>query len=96
MISFVMPEQCKTCIFRPGNLMHLEDGRLEEMCAITDTKDDNVICHQSEGLMGNIRCKAWCKGSVDRRPGFAVRFMQQHGLLQELPPEYMKELNDKP
>jgi hypothetical protein len=90
MITFVMPEQCKTCIFRPGNLMHLAEGTLEDMVRKTDKKDDNVICHQSEGLMGTIRCKAWCKGSVDRRPGFAVRFMQEHKILRELPQEYIQ------
>lgn len=27
----VCKTMCKTCIFRPGNLFHLEPGRLEQM-----------------------------------------------------------------
>lgn len=84
MITFVMKEQCETCIFRPGNPMHLEEGRLQAMINQTDADDTNVVCHQSAGLKGAIRCEAWCRGSVDRKPGQAVRMMRDLGILEEL------------
>jgi hypothetical protein len=84
MIPFVMKERCSTCIFRPGNLMNLAEGRLEQLVAETDAKDENVRCHQSDGLVGKLRCEAWCRGSVDRRPGDAVRLMRELGILQEI------------
>ena len=67
--------------------MHLELGRVQAMCEETDVADTNVICHQSAGLMGTIRQEAWCRGSVDRRPGGAVRLMRELGVLTEITPD---------
>lgn len=78
-MSNVMRQMCSTCIFRPGNPMHLRPGRLEDMCRETDAKDTNVICHKSKGLMDEIPVEAFCRGSVDRRPGKLVRFMEWAG-----------------
>jgi hypothetical protein len=42
---WVRRRQCATCIFRPGNLMRLEDGRVEQMVEDA-TKDNSCIpCH---------------------------------------------------
>lgn len=41
----VQRRMCDTCIFRPGNLMHLEDGRVEDM--IANAGDNGCIpCHE--------------------------------------------------
>lgn len=41
----VQRRMCDTCIFRPGNLMHLNEGRVEGMVA--DAGDDGCIpCHE--------------------------------------------------
>ena len=41
----VRRSKCDTCIFRPGNLMHLEEGRVENM--VEDCGDDGAIpCHK--------------------------------------------------
>lgn len=47
MQPFVMPEMCSTCIFRPGNLMRLREGRVEEMVADALAKDAHIICHST-------------------------------------------------
>lgn len=83
-ITHVCEQMCNTCIFRPGNLMHLNKGTVERMVKETDRKDDNVICHKSKGLMDELPVKAWCRGSVDRRPGQAVRIMQRLDMLQPI------------
>jgi hypothetical protein len=82
----IMKEMCDTCIFRPGNPMHLDEGRLESMVRETDRHDSNVICHQSEGLMGNIKGQVWCKGSVDRRAGQLIRIAERLGMIKEVDP----------
>lgn len=69
----VMKEQCKTCIFRPNNLMSLEKGRVEQMIKeATSHKDGggSIVCHST---LPNSK-QAVCKGYFD---GY-----KQHGLLQ--------------
>lgn len=57
----VRRERCATCIFRPGNLMNLNPGRLRDMVAQVREHDSYVVCHQtlSEPL------GAVCRGSFD-------------------------------
>lgn len=75
----VMRERCSTCIFRPGNLMRLNEGRLADMTASTDRDDTNVICHKTlDRSVG-----ALCRGSVDRRAGQMVRVAERIGALRE-------------
>jgi hypothetical protein len=87
MTTVVMAERCDTCIFRPGNLMDLNKGRLAEMIEATDRRDTNVICHKSHSVSGDLRLDALCKGSVDRRPGQMVRIMSRFGGVQYVSPD---------
>ena len=44
----LLSEQCSTCVGRPGNLMHLNPGRLKQL--IEDNTGDGrlgLICHQT-------------------------------------------------
>ena len=75
---YVKAEQCSTCIFRPGNLMSLNAGRMRDLTEGCDRNDTNVICHQTlDQPVG-----AFCKGSVDRRAGQVVRIAQRIGHLR--------------
>ena len=58
----VLRQQCSTCIFRPGNLMRLDSGRLADMVQSVREKGTFVVCHQtlSEPL------GAVCRGSFDK------------------------------
>lgn len=82
--EYVMREMCSTCIFRPGNPMHLRRGRLTDLIMQCDAADTNVICHKSANVGGDIEVDAWCRGSVDRRPGQMVRILERLRLLQEV------------
>jgi hypothetical protein len=42
----VLEEQCGTCIFRPGNLMHLRPGRLRDIVGECRHRDTHVPCHE--------------------------------------------------
>lgn len=63
----VMVEKCETCIFRPGNLMYLAEGRVKQM--VQDTREDpfgNTPCHDTLPYAeGNPTQKAICKGWWD-------------------------------
>lgn len=53
----VQRRMCDTCIFRPGNLMHLVEGRVEQM--VKDCGDEHVIpCHETM----DTKTPAVCKG----------------------------------
>ena len=41
----VRKDRCKTCIYRPGNLMRLEDGRKEQMERDADADGGCIPCH---------------------------------------------------
>ena len=59
-----MSSKCSTCVFRPGNLMHLNEGRIEEMVSHSLENDTVFACHQT--LYGqDDRGEAVCRGLFD-------------------------------
>lgn len=42
----VRREMCETCIFRPGNLMHLRPGRLADMVELCKRQNRHIPCHE--------------------------------------------------
>ena len=59
----VMEAKCSTCIYRPGNLMHLEPGRKDGMQADA-IRDEGVIpCHQT--IHGRREQESVCRGFFD-------------------------------
>lgn len=43
----VQVSKCDTCIYRPGNLMHLEPGRKDEMQAGAVAGEGVIPCHKT-------------------------------------------------
>lgn len=43
----VLRKRCTTCVFRPGNLMHLEPGYLEELIRYNVNAGALLTCHQT-------------------------------------------------
>ncbi len=43
----VCRKMCSTCIFRPGNLMQLSEGRVEDMVARSTKNNSCIPCHQT-------------------------------------------------
>lgn len=52
--------RCPTCIFRPGNLMQLNDGRVDDMVAEATANESAITCHAT--LDGD---NAVCRGFFD-------------------------------
>lgn len=57
----VCADLCPTCIFRPGNLMHLRPGRVRSMVDQATAADAAIVCHDT--LDGP---QAVCRGFFDR------------------------------
>ena len=60
----ILSRKCATCIFRPGNLMQLEPGRVREMVDGAIACDSAIVCHDT--LDRRTRENAVCRGFYDR------------------------------
>lgn len=62
----ILAEKCATCIFRPGNPMHLGPGRVRDMVAACVRNQTHIICHDTlqDGVDGAI-----CRGFYDAHGG---------------------------
>jgi hypothetical protein len=60
----VLSERCPTCVFRPGNLMALDPGRLRELIDDNRSNDSALTCHETLLTTDN----AICRGFFDLEP----------------------------
>lgn len=67
----VQRAQCSTCIFRPGNLMHLHEGRVEEMVAECEQTGGVIPCHKT--THGRRKQESVCRGFFDLRINVSLR-----------------------
>lgn len=77
----VCREMCSTCVFRPGNLMHLRPGRLRGMIDEATANDGAIICHCT--LDGD---RAVCRGFFDRHQTTPLQLAERLGVMREIDP----------
>ena len=66
----VQAEKCKTCVFWPGNRMHLSPGRLKEMVDKAVAEEGHITCHDTLLYSYKTRSRpAVCKGYFDHPEG---------------------------
>ncbi|ROO62991.1 hypothetical protein EDC02_5000 [Micromonospora sp. Llam0] len=77
--SRMLSRQCATCIFKPGNPMHLQEGRLRDLLAETLAAGTYVVCHSTlpHYLYPNAQ-PAICRGFAD---GYTSQALQVIGRL---------------
>lgn len=63
----VVREMCETCIFRPGNLMQLQSGRVRGMIDDCKEQQGTIPCHNTLYIDGADQ--AVCRGFFDRHKG---------------------------
>jgi hypothetical protein len=62
----VLDGKCPTCIFRPGNLMHLNEGTREDMVRAALSNGSWIVCHTTLPDAGvPIGQQAICRGFWD-------------------------------
>lgn len=74
----VEQSRCATCIFRPGNLMHLEPGRVAEMTRLADTAESCIPCHSTM----DTDAPTVCRGYFDRRSSTSLQIAERLGLIE--------------
>lgn len=80
----VLREQCSTCIFRAGNLMGLNRGRVRDMVDEATANEGAIVCHQTLGTDEN----AVCRGFFDLHPTNPLKMAARLDAIREVePPE---------
>lgn len=77
----VCDDLCKTCIFRPGNLMNLEPGRVQEMTQGAIADEGHIVCHSTIGTSDPAICAGFARHPVGSLRSMALRFVKA-GLLK--------------
>jgi hypothetical protein len=73
----VCRKMCQSCIFRSGNVFHLEPGRRDEMVAGALAEETAIICHST--LDGD---NAVCRGFFDRHQTQPLQVAGRPGCLE--------------
>lgn len=71
---------CPTCIFLPGNRMHLNPGRVEQMRADADRDGGCIPCHET--IHGQASQEAVCRGYFDRTQSIPLRLAIAMGVVE--------------
>jgi hypothetical protein len=84
----VLSERCSTCVFRPGNLMSLHEGRLADLVEANRAADSALTCHQTLPYSGTGAEPAVCRGYYDAYADDVtpLRFARILNLIIEDPP----------
>jgi|SRR5580704_12725027 hypothetical protein len=72
----VCGRMCDTCIFRPANLMYLEECRLENMVREATRNESCITCHET--LSGY---QAVCRGFYDRHATAPLQIAERLGCI---------------
>jgi len=85
----LLTEQCSTCVFRPGNLMHLREGRLHDLVNENLRAGAALTCHQTLSYgehpdFGEAVCRGFYDAVGPRSQ--IVRIVERLGGYDEVPP----------
>ncbi|HZN73855.1 MAG TPA: hypothetical protein VFC00_19480 [Micromonosporaceae bacterium] len=85
----LLSRQCATCIFRPGNPMHLAPNRLRELVAQARGTAGYIICHCTlPTCAGNGAEPAVCRGFADRYTTWQLQLIARlWGFVEVDPPD---------
>lgn len=76
---------CDTCIFRPGNLMHLSPGRVADMVKKARADEGHIVCHATLDTEAPAICRGYAD-KADQGRGLALRLGRILGWLREITP----------
>lgn len=85
----VLSERCSTCIFRAGNPMYLEPGKLQNMIRQALWNGDWIICHQTLSYGDHPDFGgAICRGFFDAYGNRSVLLLiaDRYDVIVEVPP----------
>ncbi|GAO08661.1 hypothetical protein TPA0598_04_02970 [Streptomyces lydicamycinicus] len=69
----VCADRCATCIFRPGNLMNLDPGRVASMVKKAVADEGHIVCHDTLGTEAPAICAGFAVHPRGRAASLALR-----------------------
>lgn len=81
----VLAERCSTCVFRAGNLMQLNAGRLKELVTANAEAESALTCHETLPGWGDAE-PAVCRGYFDTHPTLPLRLAEAINVIAYDPP----------
>lgn len=92
----VLAEKCSTCIFRPGNKMHLQPGRVKEMVEGSLKESGAITCHQTLPYGEYEADPAVCRGFYDayKDQHMLLRLAESMGIVEEDSPPTKKKVDE--
>jgi len=84
----LLADKCVTCIYRPGNLMHLNPGRREQMERDANARGSWIVCHRTLPISGiPVGRQGLCRGywDVNKHHSAGCRLAQHYGGPVEVP-----------
>jgi hypothetical protein len=90
----VLTEKCSTCVFRPGNLMMLEPGRVKDLVEGNIGNDSALTCHQTLPYSGTGADPAVCRGFFDAYADrtLSLRMAKVMNVIEEVEPPTKEEV----
>jgi hypothetical protein len=80
----VLSEMCATCVFRPGNLMQLQPGRLKGMIEDAKKDESTIVCHSTLHRKGVKN--AACRGFFDKHKTSTLQIAERLEMVEYDPP----------
>jgi hypothetical protein len=84
----LLARMCDTCVFRPGNPMHLRRGRLRDLVEQARAAESYIVCHSTlPGMAPEGVQLAVCRGFADRYHTQALQVIERlFGFTEVEPP----------
>jgi hypothetical protein len=83
----LLSRMCDTCVFRPGNLMHLRQGRLRDLVEEARAAESYIVCHSTlPGMAPEGVQPAVCRGFADRYRTQALQAVERFFGFTEVEP----------
>ncbi|MGM9465352.1 hypothetical protein [Streptomyces murinus] len=80
----ICDDRCTTCIFRPGNLMHLAPGRVAALIKKAMADEGHIVCHRTLGTSAPAICSGFADHPRGRTASLALRLVRA-GVLAVIP-----------
>ena len=77
---YIRKRRCDTCIFRPGNLMRLEEGRRDQMVADAVRDESCIPCH--DHLYQDEDVEPVCRGFYDAHATTPILVAEAIGIVE--------------
>ncbi|MFF7966733.1 hypothetical protein ACFZC3_15375 [Streptomyces sp. NPDC007903] len=67
---------CDTCIFRPGNLMHLAPGRVHQLVQAAVENEGDIVCHATLDTPEPAICAGFARHPLGAARSLALRMIR--------------------